>query len=86
MKVFVTGITGFIGSNLSKNINDIFTLVGVSRSEIKGCFDYNALNVELLNDSSAFIHLAGKAHDVKNITEENEYFEVNTELTKKIFY
>ena len=31
------------------------------------------------------IHLAGKAHDTKNQSQANVYFEINTELTKKIY-
>ncbi|MCA6428422.1 MAG: NAD-dependent epimerase/dehydratase family protein, partial [Cytophagales bacterium] len=31
------------------------------------------------------IHLAGKAHDTKQIAEPEAYYQVNTELTKKIF-
>lgn len=31
------------------------------------------------------IHLTGKAHDLKNVSNPDEYYEVNTELTKKIF-
>ena len=38
-----------------------------------------------LPDCDAVIHLAGKAHDTKNVSREEEYYEVNTELTKKIF-
>lgn len=31
------------------------------------------------------IHLAGKAHDTKNVAQPDEYYQVNTELTKKTF-
>lgn len=31
------------------------------------------------------IHLAGKAHDLKQTNSPNEYYEVNTDLTKKVF-
>ncbi|MCF8422538.1 MAG: NAD-dependent epimerase/dehydratase family protein, partial [Chitinophagaceae bacterium] len=31
------------------------------------------------------IHLAGKAHDLKNVVDFNEYYESNTELTKKVY-
>ena len=43
---------------------------------------YDTLNIEKLNQSKSFIHLAGKAHDLKKTSEDSEYFEVNTELTK----
>ena len=38
-----------------------------------------------MDDSKAFIHLAGKAHDLKKTSDDAAYFEVNTELTKKLF-
>jgi helicase len=47
--------------------------------------DYSGLSKEDLDNSKAFIHLAGKAHDLKKTGLENEYFEINTQLTKKIF-
>lgn len=31
------------------------------------------------------VHLAGKAHDLKKVSDEQSYLEVNTELTKKVF-
>ncbi len=31
------------------------------------------------------IHLAGKAHDIANISDPLDYYQVNTELTKQIF-
>ena len=34
---------------------------------------------------AAVVHLAGKAHDFKKTSVAAEYFDVNTELTKKVF-
>ena len=34
---------------------------------------------------SAVIHLAGKAHDLKSTSNPEEYYQVNTKLTKKVF-
>jgi nucleoside-diphosphate-sugar epimerase len=31
------------------------------------------------------LHLAGKAHDLKNTSKSDDYYQVNTELTKKVF-
>ncbi|WP_075342100.1 NAD-dependent epimerase/dehydratase family protein [Tenacibaculum agarivorans] len=84
-KVLVTGLTGFVGSNLKEYLNNDYEVIGVSRKKTLDLITYNDLNVELLNKSKAFIHLAGKAHDLKNTANDEEYFEVNTELTKKIF-
>ncbi len=38
-----------------------------------------------IRDAGVVIHLAGKAHDLKNTTSSQEYYEVNTELTKLVY-
>jgi nucleoside-diphosphate-sugar epimerase len=40
-------------------------------------------NIEIMED--IVLHFAGKAHDLKQISNTNEYYKVNTDLTKKIF-
>lgn len=76
MKIIITGATGFVGKNLSKFLKN------------KG---KTALPLSLRNswalekNANAVVHLAGKAHDTKNTSVESEYFEINTELTKKLF-
>lgn len=77
MKIILTGISGFVGQNLSIYLlekgNDV---IGLSlRSE----------NWNLDENAKSIIHLAGKAHDTSNTSAEEEYFKVNTELTKKLF-
>ena len=82
----ITGSSGFVGSNLSPYLKKKHKKVlGVSRSPSDGEVDYKNINITLLNNSNSFIHLAGKAHDLKKISEENDYYEANTELTKKLF-
>ena len=86
-KLLISGITGFVGSNLKPYLQPEYKIVGVSR---KGDCNNNVLSYTALarhdwNDSKAFIHLAGKAHDLKKSSSDEEYFKVNTELTKKIF-
>jgi len=39
----------------------------------------------LVSEVDAIIHLAGKAHDTKKQAKAEVYFEVNTELTKKVY-
>lgn len=79
MKITITGDTGFVGSNLYKY------LLGHN-------FELKALNLRNSNwksvihmDATAIIHLAGKAHDVKNSSNPEDYFEVNTRLTQELF-
>ena len=82
----ITGSSGFVGSNLSPYLKKKHKRVlGVSRSPSDGEVDYKKINITLLNNSNSFIHLAGKAHDLKKISEDNDYYEANTELTKRLF-
>lgn len=84
--IIITGNKGFVGTNLADFlIAKEKQILGISRNPILNETSYKALNTEILNKSKAFIHLAGKAHDLKKTAEDKEYFEVNTELTKKLF-
>ena len=70
MKVLITGITGFVGQNLKKYLKDQ-TIIGVSRqkSEKEHVVSYDQV-VQQLFDVKSFIHLAGKAHDLKKTSED----------------
>ena len=73
MSIYLTGASGFVGKNLITNFNKDFDI----KKHIRGS--------EFLIKENTVIHLAGKAHDLKNISNKDEYYEVNTELTKQIF-
>ncbi|MGJ8745222.1 NAD-dependent epimerase/dehydratase family protein [Polaribacter sp.] len=82
----ITGNKGFVGLNLIGYLNQSGKkTIGVSRTPILDELSYQTLNIENLNKSQSFIHLAGKAHDLKKTSEDKEYFEINTDLTKKLF-
>lgn len=84
--VLITGITGFVGTNLKAYLAEDFEIKGVSRSAKKEHYiSYENLTLNQLNQAESLVHLAGKAHDLKKTSEDTEYFEVNTELTKKLF-
>ncbi len=83
--IVVSGITGFVGTNLKRYLDSSYSVIGVSRTPSKNDLSYQTLSLEKLNESKTFIHLAGKAHDLKNTSKDKEYFEVNTELTKTVF-
>ena len=82
--VVITGNNGFVGSNLSAYLKGE-RIIGVSRTPKETGVNYEQLNITLMNNSRAFIHLAGKAHDLKNNSDEQDYFCINTELTRKLF-
>ena len=77
MIITVTGISGFVGQNLSKYLRDQgHFLNGLSlRNE----------NWSLDKSSEAIIHLAGKAHDTSNTSDSESYFKVNRDLTISLF-
>ena len=82
----ITGNKGFVGLNLIKYLNqNNKNTIGVSRNPILEELSYQTLSLKCLNEAKSFIHLAGKAHDLKKTSEDKEYFEVNTELTKSLF-
>ena len=82
----VTGNKGFVGLNLTDYLDKKGKKVlGLSRSPNENEISYNDLTVGKINKAKSFIHLAGKAHDLKKTSEDSEYFEVNTELTKTLF-
>jgi nucleoside-diphosphate-sugar epimerase len=77
--ILITGITGFVGSNLFKNL-------------LEHNFEPTALNLrktnwksEIESEAKAIIHLAGKAHDTKNTANPKDYFDINTKLTQDLF-
>ena len=90
MKILITGVHGFVGSNLVKALsreNEIFGLdiIAPMKDGVKFTFGWKHLDGKEIPDVDAVIHLAGKAHDTKNQSAAETYFKVNTELTKKIF-
>ena len=71
--IFLTGSSGFVGSSF---IN--YFKCDKVRFSKKGK-EYN------IDAAEVVIHFAGKSHDLKKTSDPNEYYQVNTELTKKIF-
>lgn len=80
--IIVTGSSGFIGINLSKYFSKFheFSLKTINKKQL-----IDLTSIEKKYNAHTFIHLVGKAHDLKSISNPQEYYEVNTELTKKVF-
>lgn len=90
MKILITGVHGFVGSNLVEYLkaeNEIYGLdiVSPEKDGIVKTFSWDDLDAGVLPEMDAIIHLAGKAHDTKNNSAADVYFKVNTGLTQKIF-
>jgi nucleoside-diphosphate-sugar epimerase len=75
----ITGSTGFVGVNIMKHLTE-------KSYKAKGLNLRNAnWKSEIDIDDIAIIHLAGIAHDLKNSSNPEEYFDVNTKLTQELF-
>lgn len=91
MNILITGIHGFVGSNLVESMKRDHDLYGLDivmsdREGVIKTFSWNDLDNRMeLPSFDAIIHLAGKAHDTKNCTDAQAYFDINTGLTQKIF-
>lgn len=77
MKIIITGATGFVGKNLSQYLT--------SQADDVIALSLRDKAYQLNSDADAIIHLVGKAHDTKNTSEESDYYQINTELTKVLF-
>lgn len=86
-RIIISGLTGFIGQNLEDYLSVDYETIGLSRVENQreNIFSYDQLSKEKLDHAEAFVHLAGKAHDLKNSSDDQAYFLANTALTKKVF-
>ena len=86
-KILISGITGFVGTNLEKYL--LSYLPDIEISGITRSIAYNnSVNMSDLDSTNGYdvvIHLAGKAHDFKKVSKPEEYYEVNTMLTKKLY-
>ena len=77
MIITITGASGFVGINLQDYLTTYHDVVLTSVRYIK--------DQQLEINTDALVHLAGKAHDLKKSSNPDEYYLVNTELTKKVF-
>lgn len=91
MKILITGVHGFVGTNLVKTLSKEHTIYGLDivsplKDGVRFTFSWDFLDKpDEIPAVDAIIHLAGKAHDTKNQSAADVYFKVNTELTKKIY-
>ncbi|WPR71641.1 NAD-dependent epimerase/dehydratase family protein [Flavobacterium sp. NG2] len=82
--IYITGITGFVGQNLNHFLKKDYQLKGISRVTSPESLSYTEF-FQGNNSYDAIVHLAGKAHDLKKTADDAAYYEVNYELTKKLY-
>ena len=73
MKIYLTGSTGFVGKNIISYFGTKFSISEYKRG--------NVINIQ----EDIVIHLAGKAHDLKKVSSDTEYYLANSEFAKKRF-
>lgn len=71
--IFLTGSSGFVGKYLKSYFNNQYSFFNCQRN--------NDINIS----QDVVIHLAGKAHDLKNVTLPADYYFINSDYTKKVF-
>lgn len=74
MKIFLTGASGFVGQSIIRNFKSGYFFNQFVRD--------TKCNI---SDEFAVFHFAGKTHDLKKVLVPDEYYKVNTELTKEVF-
>ena len=95
MNILITGICGFVGTNLIKVLKKVHTIYGLDIIDVEKQMDIkrfswtefepSAFPLQTLPKFDVIIHLAGKAHDTKKQSAAQSYFDINTGLTQKIF-
>lgn len=73
MSIFLTGSSGFVGRNIVSYFEKEIAISKYERDSV--------ISVQ----EDIVIHLAGKAHELKKVNLETDYYLVNTELTKQVF-
>ncbi|MCR5243674.1 MAG: NAD-dependent epimerase/dehydratase family protein [Bacteroidales bacterium] len=90
MNILITGIHGFVGSNLVAYLKGRHTIYGLDivapeKEGVVKTFSWDDMDAGKLPEVDAIVHLAGKAHDTKNKSAAEVYFKVNTGLTEKVY-
>jgi nucleoside-diphosphate-sugar epimerase len=88
MNILITGIHGFVGTNLVNTLKAKHSIYGLDivTPQKEGVEKtYTWAELEIIPAVDVVIHLAGKAHDTKNQTNAQVYFDINTGLTQKVY-
>ena len=71
--IYLTGSSGFVGTNLRLYLSTDYQFTNYIR------------DTKPVIREEFVIHLAGKAHDTRNVSKSEAYYQVNTELTQEIY-
>lgn len=76
-RLLITGSNGFVGRNLLEYLKEEFEINTLSARYLAN----QVFHIE----SDVIIHLSGKAHDLKQVSDASEYYDANFLLTKQLF-
>jgi nucleoside-diphosphate-sugar epimerase len=79
MKLVLTGSSGFVGQNLLRYFDGNVDFQLINRDVLQD------VEIQFSQEAETIIHLAGKAHDLKKTSNPEEYYQINYELTKKLY-
>ena len=90
MKILISGVHGFVGSNIVEALKKEHTIYGLDiispkKEGVEATYSWEDLDAGRVPEVDAIVHLAGKAHDTKNQADAEVYFKVNRDLTIKMF-
>ncbi len=77
--LYVTGFSGFVGQNVGSYFASNSGIECVALDLRK------PLAADQWIPGSAILHLAGKAHDLRRVQEPDSYYQINYELTRKLY-
>jgi nucleoside-diphosphate-sugar epimerase len=95
ISILITGISGFVGTNLMKYLSQEkkIKIIGTSRNKSKisnlspflhACYEDNEIYEQHV-EMDAYVHLSGKVYDIGDKDNEDEYYYANYIATKKLF-
>ena len=93
MRILITGAYGFVGTNLCRYLVGrgheciALDIPKARRDDVpyKAFRSWDELDGIDWAGIDAVVHFAGKAHDLKNVSDPQSYFDINVGLTEKIF-
>ena len=91
MKILISGAYGFVGTNLSRYLaakghKCIALDIAKGNAEAySGFHAWDGLDGIDWPSIDAVVHLAGKAHDLKKVSDPQSYFDINVGLTERLF-
>jgi nucleoside-diphosphate-sugar epimerase len=85
--ILISGASGFVGTNLEVYLSEKKPDVKIEKLTRKNLDNPDFLLHDEINSKAidVIVHLASKAHDLRNVSVPEEYYLANFELTKTVF-